>query len=189
MINNLLFYGKQIKNKMTKKILDIREKYFTYKYRILLLGLDNSGKTTLLYLLSDNKISEHPPTNYPNFGKFYSKMSCLEIHDMPGDLSRRRLWSDYYMNINGIIFVIDCRDFERFNESKMYLNDIIKNNKNKPILVIGNKIDIPSSFSEEYLKKTLEIENNPQLSLFMCSIKNKYNVNMAIDDLIKNLNN
>merc|ERR1711860_237673 len=86
--------------------------------RILILGLNNAGKTTLLYRLSLNDIIETTPTVGFNLEVVEYKNLKFNMWDLGGQDSIRPFWRCYFENSNAIIFVVDSVDSDRFESVK-----------------------------------------------------------------------
>jgi len=83
--------------------------------RILVLGLDNAGKTTILYKLqneSDEEIQTIPTIGF-NVETLQYKNIKFQVWDLGGQTSIRPYWRCYYPNTDAIIFVVDSADKER----------------------------------------------------------------------------
>lgn len=154
---------------------------FQKKCTVVLLGLDNAGKTTFLHRLKEDRMTIHDPTLYAHSEEIKLGNLLFKIVDVGGHKAMRKIWKNFYMNTDAIIFIVDAADSQRINEVKEELNNIFveTNAKSIPILIMGNKIDMRTAMSEEGLMENLGVReqlaaaNKRKVGLFMCSIAKK----------------
>ncbi|CAK9254227.1 unnamed protein product, partial [Sphagnum jensenii] len=103
------------------KYLFQRDQYF-----VLLLGLDNAGKTTFLeqsktqfnesyHGINLNKITA---TVGLNIGRIHTNGVTLNFWDLGGQKDLQTLWDKYYAESHAVIYIIDSSDKERMQESR-----------------------------------------------------------------------
>jgi small GTP-binding protein len=78
--------------------------------KILMLGLDSAGKTTILYSLKLGKVTNTIPTIGFNVEELHYEKINFIVWDVGGQHKLRNLWAHYYENTNGLIFVVDSSD-------------------------------------------------------------------------------
>eukprot|EP01084_Bolivina_argentea_P319361 553931_1 len=123
--------------------------------RILILGLDNCGKTTLLHILRDDRIDfsgRHRISEEVVIGNV-----TFTAYDLGGHFAARRLWRDYYVNIDGIVFLVDAADQDRFDEAKHELIILLSDYQliDLPFLILGNKIDKKKAVTKQTLAHSM----------------------------------
>ena len=109
--------------------------------RILMLGLDGAGKTTILYKLKLGDNITTIPTIGFNVETLEYKNINFTVWDVGGQDKIRRLWRHYYMNTKALIFVVDCNDKDRVAEAKSELIHMLLDEdlKDAVLLVFANK--------------------------------------------------
>ncbi|XP_074602520.1 ADP-ribosylation factor-like protein 3 [Brevipalpus obovatus] len=115
--------------------------------RILLLGLDNAGKTTILKKLSSEDISHITPTQGFNIKSVQTAGFKLNVWDIGGQRKIRPYWRNYFENTDALLYVIDSSDKKRFEETSVELVELLKEEKLRevPLLVFANKQDLYNS--------------------------------------------
>jgi len=99
--------------------------------RLLMLGLDAAGKTTILYKLKLNQSVTTIPTVGFNVETVTYKNVKFNVWDVGGQDKIRPLWRHYYTGTQGLVFVVDSQDRERVDEAKHELHRILSDREMK----------------------------------------------------------
>lgn len=127
--------------------------------KILFLGLDNAGKTTLLQMLKDDRLGQSVPTNHPHAEELVYGNRRFKAFDLGGHETARRIWRDYYADVDAIFYLVDAADRSRIEESRVELQRLFETEalRNVPFAIMGNKIDIPTACNDEELRDMLQL--------------------------------
>ena len=117
--------------------------------RILMVGLDAAGKTTILYKLKLGEVVTTIPTIGFNVETVEYKNISFTVWDVGGQDKIRNLWRHYYQNTQGLIFVVDSNDKARIDDAKTELHKMLQEEelKDADLLVFANKQDLPHAGS------------------------------------------
>ena len=133
--------------------------------KIVMLGLDSTGKTSMLYFMKDNKVVNTIPTVGFNFETVEFENVSFTVWDIAGgNNSVRGLWNNYFAVTDGLIWVVDSADRERLAEAKEMLGSVLKYEKldNVPLLVLANKDDLEGKMSLEEISVGLGLEDQTE---------------------------
>lgn len=112
-------------SKMWKWIFSLPE------FKIITVGLDNAGKTTIVYRLVLNDVVATIPTVGSNVEELVYKNLKFLVWDLGGQTVFRDTWSTYYTNTHAIIFVVDSTDRERISCAKDEFLKMLQSDVNK----------------------------------------------------------
>lgn len=127
--------------------------------RILILGLDGAGKTTILYRLQIGEVVTTKPTIGFNVETLSYKNLKLNVWDLGGQTSIRPYWRCYYADTAAVIFVVDSTDKDRMSTASKELHLMLQEEElqDAALLVFANKQDQPGALSASEVSKELNL--------------------------------
>ena len=156
--------------------------------RILILGLDGAGKTTILYRLQIGEVVTTIPTIGFNVETVNYKNIKFQVWDLGGQTSVRPYWRRYYANTDAVIYVIDSVDRDRLQTSKDELMQMLNEEelKDAALLVFANKQDMDGALSVTEISDALALAElkSRTWTIFKCSAKNGTGLNEGLDWLV-----
>jgi len=122
--------------------------------RILMVGLESAGKSTILYKMGE-VVTETPTTGF-NVETVQYQNVTFTSWDVGARVGFRRLWRQYF-DAQGLIFVIDSNDKERIGEARDDFNRLLNEDelRDAVLLVLANKQDLPNAMSAADITDTL----------------------------------
>ncbi|KAK6185349.1 hypothetical protein SNE40_007602 [Patella caerulea] len=136
--------------------------------KILMVGLDAAGKTTILYTLKLGEVVTTIPTIGFNIETVEHKNQSLTVWDVGGRGKARFLYRHYYASTNAVIFVIDSNDHERLDEALEECNTVISETElaDCTFLILCNKQDLENAFTVEDVKEKLKSHPSEKVGVF-----------------------
>mmetsp|Transcript_13991 Transcript_13991/g.15442 ORF Transcript_13991/g.15442 Transcript_13991/m.15442 type:complete len:196 (-) Transcript_13991:412-999(-) len=152
-------------------------KNFKKEVRILMVGLDNAGKTTILHSMRSRSHIETVPTIGFNVETLKYKNLQMQIWDLGGQDKFRKLWRCYFCQTDAIIFVLDSADETRMDMAHEEMHKLLaeSDENDKPVLlVLANKRDLPDTLSDETIMEKMELSTllTHKWTVRGCSAKN-----------------
>ncbi|GAB0132199.1 hypothetical protein E4U41_001786 [Claviceps citrina] len=139
--------------------------------RILMVGLDAAGKTTILYKLKLGEIVTTIPTIGFNVETVEYKNIQFTVWDVGGQDKIRPLWRHYFQNTQGIIFVVDSNDRDRIVEAREELQRMLNEDELREaiLLVFANKQDLPNAMNAAEITDKLGLHSLRQRAWYIQS--------------------
>ncbi|XP_065064892.1 ADP-ribosylation factor-like protein 2 [Rhopilema esculentum] len=138
--------------------------------RLLMLGLDNAGKTTILKKFNGEDIDTISPTLGFNIKTLEHRGFQLNIWDVGGQKSLRSYWRNYFESTDGLIWVVDSADKWRLEDCKKELSSLLVEERlaGATLLVFANKQDLPGSLNAQEIKEALSLDEIKTHHWYIC---------------------
>ncbi|XP_046396139.1 ADP-ribosylation factor-like protein 5B isoform X2 [Ischnura elegans] len=129
------------------------------QHKIVMVGLDNAGKTTILYQFLMNEVVHTSPTIGSNVEEVVWKNTHFIMWDLGGQQSLRTAWSTYYSNTEFVILVVDSTDRERLSVTREELYRMLAQEElsKAAVLIFANKQDVKGSLSAAEISRQLDL--------------------------------
>eukprot|EP00037_Helgoeca_nana_P026698 m.302164 g.302164 ORF g.302164 m.302164 type:complete len:202 (+) comp27289_c0_seq3:561-1166(+) len=149
------------------------------EYFVLVIGLDNAGKTCLLEKLktmNNPKYKPQPPEKLTptiglNVGELNKSGIKMVFWDLGGQLELQCLWEKYYREVHALVYVVDATAPDRLRDSKDAFDSMVDSHlaNNLPVLVLVNKCDVDGAMSISEVKEVFN-ESAPKLGVRDCKV-------------------
>ncbi|TVU49639.1 hypothetical protein EJB05_00959, partial [Eragrostis curvula] len=128
--------------------------------RILMVGLDNSGKTTIVLKINGEDTSVISPTLGFNIKTIKYHKYSLNIWDVGGQKTIRSYWRNYFEQTDGLVWVVDSSDIRRLDDCRAELHNLLKEERlaGASLLVFANKQDIQGALKPAEIAKVLDLQ-------------------------------
>lgn len=125
--------------------------------RILMVGLDNAGKTTIVKKINGEDVSTISPTLGFNIKTMELNGYQLNVWDIGGQKTLRPYWRNYFEQTDGMVWVVDCTDRRRLEDCRHELHKLLREEKlaGASLLVFANKQDVPGALPSSAVEEAL----------------------------------
>uniref|UniRef100_A0A672PXC8 ADP-ribosylation factor-like 5A n=1 Tax=Sinocyclocheilus grahami TaxID=75366 RepID=A0A672PXC8_SINGR len=132
---------------------------FLPEHKVIIVGLDNAGKTTILYQFSMNEVVHTSPTIGSNVEEIVVNNTHFLMWDIGGQESLRSSWNTYYTNTEFVIVVVDSTDRERISVTREELYRMLGHEdlKKAGLLIFANKQDVKGCMTVAEISQSLQL--------------------------------
>ncbi|MES1916237.1 MAG: hypothetical protein MHM6MM_008076, partial [Cercozoa sp. M6MM] len=126
--------------------------------KVLFLGLDNAGKSTLLNMLKTGNMATLKPTRYATSEEVSVGGCRFHAFDLGGHEAVRVLWEKYMMDTDAVVFLVDAADQPRLEEVRDELSVLLEkcgDERPVPFCILANKMDLPDATDPDALRDYL----------------------------------
>lgn len=159
--------------------------------RVLILGLDNAGKTTILKKLNGEDITTISPTLGFSIKTLEYKGFRLNVWDVGGQQTLRTYWRNYFEQTDALIWVVDCADRRRLLDCREELQGLLQQERlaGASLLVLANKQDLPGALSQASITELLGLDSitNRHFKIQACSAVSGEGLVSGMDWLISDV--
>ncbi|PIK55571.1 putative ADP-ribosylation factor-like protein 13B [Apostichopus japonicus] len=140
---------------------------------LLLVGLDNAGKTTALKGIQGEPLDDIAPTLGYTYVDLQLDNFDIKVFDLGGGKRIRGIWKSYYAEVHGVIFVIDASAEDRLTECQETLQMVLNQDyvKGKRVLILANKQDKEGALDEIDICDQLDLETMVNQSKCPCRVE------------------
>ncbi|XP_075941831.1 putative ADP-ribosylation factor-like protein 5C [Anarhichas minor] len=131
------------------------------EHKVIIVGLDNAGKTTILYQFLTKEAVHTSPTIGSNVEEIVVRKTHFLVWDIGGQESLRASWYSYYGNTEIVIVVVDSTDRERLTLTKAELHRMLAHEdlEKAAVLILANKQDVNGSMTAAEISQCLTLES------------------------------
>jgi len=185
-----IFGTKRVNMGLLKIIRKVKKR--EREMRILMLGLDNAGKTTVLLAYCGEETSEIPPTVGFNIKTIVIDSFKVNVWDVGGQKSIRSFWRNYFDTTDGLVWVVDSSDHHRLMDCRDELHKLLQEDRlaGASLLVLANKQDLSDALTPTEIGNVLEIDTiskSRHCAILSCSAFRRDLVTKAIDWIVRDI--
>ncbi|MFQ5978143.1 MAG: ADP-ribosylation factor-like protein [Candidatus Heimdallarchaeota archaeon] len=182
-VENLEFDGRiDVFDEFEHSCAPIMEQYQESKLKVVLLGLDQAGKTSIVSAAVEEKpMASYRPTRAVRISEVSIGTVKLQLWDLGGQEGFRQLWWDFAIGAAGYLFIVDSADMKGINEAKNALQEAFMF-LDLPYIIVANKQDLKGAKSPEYLAKLFEI---PRERIFATSCVLKTGIQELLEAIVQ----
>ena len=113
----------------------------------------------------------------------------IKLWDLGGQPRFRTMWERYCRGVNAVVYVVDAADLDNMDIAKGELHDLLSKPTlaGIPLLVLGNKSDLPTALKETELSDRLDLKAlaGREVCCYCISCRSVSNIDITLEWLTK----